>query len=104
MIKTLHYVFICFVFSCVGMVFVNCADSNNNTDDFQPASYTPRGEVKIAHQYPHLGLDLSEKDNTFFSKEEKKTDYLLSVVVFPAIIGGVCFVVLICLVLYLCCR
>ena len=73
-------------------------------DDFVPTEYSPRADVKLAHKYPHLGTSLQEQDRTFFSNEETKADYGISLVIFPALVSGICLICVCCVCCFLCFR
>lgn len=82
----------------------SAAEEVSTDDDFQPKKYSASNEVRLAHDYPHLGLRLQEQDNTFLSKEESSEDYAISLVVFPAILAGVCLIAVLCFSLCVLCR
>ena len=73
-------------------------------DDFTPVKYSPGEDVELAHKYPHLSTSLQEQDRTFMSNEESSQDYAISLVVFPALVSGICFLCILLLCIFLCCR
>lgn len=73
-------------------------------DDFRPTKYSPGADVKLAHKYPHLSSSLQTQDRTFLSNEETKEDYAISLVMFPALVAGVCLICVLCVWCCLCFR
>jgi hypothetical protein len=82
------------------LLFVSRVSTEAGDDDFRPTNYSPGADVKLAHKYPHLGLSLQEQDRTFFSNDETKADYGISLVIFPALVSGICFI---CVCFVFCC-
>jgi hypothetical protein len=76
------------------------AAAGSGDDDFTPTDYSPAADVKLANKYPHLGTSLQTQDNTFLSNDETKEDYGISLIVFPALVAGIC---LICVCCFCCC-
>ena len=77
-------------------VFDVCVSVDEVNDDFTPTVYSPRDDVQLAHNYPHLSTSLEEQDNTFMSKDEGSNDYIVSLFVFPALVAGICLACIIC--------
>ena len=89
------------------LLCVSSADDDQiseDEDDFTPTVYSPGKDVELVHKYPHLSTSLQEQDRTFMTNEETTRDYIISLVVFPAIVSGVCLIFVCCLFACLCWR
>lgn len=88
----------------LSLCVTNVTATNDDEDDFIPRKYSPGSDVELAHQYPHLSTSLQQQDNTFMSNEETKQDYGISLIIFPALIAGICFIFVCFFSCFICCR
>ena len=69
---------------------------------YEATKYEPNDHVVIAHSYPHLNpRTFQEETDTFLGEDGEMGPYFLSLLTFPIIIGGICFLSLNCFWLYL---